>query len=230
MVAPFFIAAGVRAAAGSIAGGGGSNQGVSINIATNYKQLEKRLNNIQRKQLPFAFANTLNDVAFKVRKQIVDRTFPRSFDVRDKKFASASFRVKKANKRKLESVVFDKLDRGNLKLHAKGGTRRGRSGSIAVPTNYVKGKRKTRGVPAASRPKRVIESANGYLSDKAGKKMIWQEYGRKGSKKRLMYSLKPTVRIKKRFYFYEDANKTVDRTIQGSFDTNFRKALASARR
>jgi len=39
---------------------------MDIKLSGNYRDLERRLNSVQRKQLPFAFANTLNDTAFQV--------------------------------------------------------------------------------------------------------------------------------------------------------------------
>jgi len=202
---------------------------MKIDLSSNYRQLALRLSTMQKKQLPFAFAQTLNDTAFKVRKQIVERTYPRSFDVRDRRFATQTFRVKKATKRILTAVVFDRLDRANLKLHAEGGTKRAKRGSIAVPSRYVKDRRGARGVRRNLRPREVVDSPKGYIS-RGKDRAIFQAYGPGGSKKRLLYSLKPSVRIAKVFPFYEDASRTVQRNLQRSFSINFRKALQTARR
>jgi len=202
---------------------------MDIKLSGNYRELEKRLNSVQRKQLPFAFANTLNDTAFKVRKQIVDRTYPRSFNVRDKRFAGTAFRVSKANKRKLVAVVFDRLDRANLKLHAEGGTKRAKSGNIAIPSRYVKERRSGRGVRKGLRPRTVVDTPKGYIQ-REPRKAIFQSYGPKGSKKRLLYSLKAFANIRRTFPFYTDAERTVQRHLQRSFNVNLRKALRSRRR
>ena len=79
---------GARIAAGAVRSGLTSKSGgIDFNMSSNYKQLERRLNNVQRKQLPFAFSKTLNEVAKRIRKRIVKRTYPSSFDVRDTRFA-----------------------------------------------------------------------------------------------------------------------------------------------
>lgn len=202
---------------------------MDIKLSGNYRELEKRLNKIQRKQLPFAFSKTLNDTAKKVRKQIVERTYPRSFDVRDKRFANATFSIKFSNKRNLVAVVFDRLDRANLKLHAKGGTKRAKSGNIAVPSRYVKERRSGRGVRKSLRPRTVVDTPKGYIQ-RGPRKAIYQSYGRKGANKRLLYSLKSFANIRKTFPFYKDANRTVERHLQRSFNVHLREALRSRRR
>ena len=202
---------------------------MDIKLSGNYRELEKRLNSVQRKQLPFAFSKTLNDTAKKVRKQIVERTYPRSFDVRDKRFANATFSIKFSNKRNLVAVVFDRLDRANLKLHAEGGTKRAKSGNIAIPSRYVKERRSGRGVRKSLRPRTVVDTPKGFIQ-REPRKAIYQSYGRKGANKRLLYSLKSFANIRKTFPFYEDANRTVDRHLQRSFNVNLRKALRSRKR
>lgn len=202
---------------------------MDIKLSGNYRELEQRLNKIQRKQLPFAFSKTLNDTAKKVRKQIVERTYPRSFDARDKRFANATFSIKFSNKRNLVAIVFDRLDRANLKLHAEGGIKRAKSGNIAIPSRYVKERRSGRGVRKSLRPRTVVDTPKGYIQ-RGPRKAIYQSYGRKGANKRLLYSLKSFANIRKTFPFYEDANRTVDRHLQRSFNVNLRKALRSRRR
>lgn len=235
MAIPLIVGTAVKSAVGSAASvisagaGGGTSRPFKINMTTNYKQINKRLSLIQRKQLPFAFSNALNDVAFAVRKRIVDRTYPRSFSVRDKRFASASFRVAKANKRKLEACVFDKLERANLRLHAKGGIKHGR-GNIAIPSSYVKQRRSGKGVPKRLKPRTVVDTPKGRISKQGGSKLIFQSYGPKGSKQRLLYSLKPSANIKKSFPFYEDAQRTINNSFEKLFNRQLKRALRTARR
>ena len=48
------------------------------------------LDQVGRKQLPFAFAKTLNETLKAVEKYAVARTYPRAFDVRNKGFFNAA--------------------------------------------------------------------------------------------------------------------------------------------
>ncbi len=78
---------------------------LAVNVSSNYKQLSRSLDQLGRKQLPFAFAKTLNQTMKAVGKNTVARTYPRAFDVRNKGFFKASMftgdAVRRATKAKL---------------------------------------------------------------------------------------------------------------------------------
>ena len=63
---------------------------LSVNVTSNYKKLSRSIDQLGRKQLPFAFAKTLNQSMKAVEKYTVARTYPRAFDVRNKSFFKAS--------------------------------------------------------------------------------------------------------------------------------------------
>ena len=220
------LRAGAGIAASSIRSGSTSKSGgIEFKLSSNYKQLERRLNNVQRRQLPFAFSKTLNEVAKRIRKRIVERTYPAAFNVRDRRFANATFKIDFSNKRKLEARVYDRFGRANLKLHAEGGIKRAKRGSIAVPSRYVKDRRTGRGVRRSLRPREVVDSQKGYKTQRA----IFQAYGPKASKKRLLYSLVPSARISKRFPFYEDADRIIRKDLSRVFNYQLKQALRSRR-
>ena len=84
---------------------------LSLNVGSNIDQVAGWLTNVPRKQLPFATAGALTSTAFDIRKHVIEKTFPRDFDLRNKRFAVATLRVEKANKRKLRAAVYDRLGR-----------------------------------------------------------------------------------------------------------------------
>ena len=143
--------------------------GVSISVKSNFKKLDKSLDKLGRKQLPFAFAKTLNDTMKAVGKYTTARTYPQSIEARNKAFFEASMfkgkAVTWATKSRLSVAAEDRFDRGNLELHARGGTRLAKAGYIAIPTRYVKSRRGTRGAPKRLRPRTVVDSAKGYLAE-----------------------------------------------------------------
>ncbi len=110
---------------------------LAVNVSSNYKQLSRSLDQLGRKQLPFAFAKTLNQTMKAVGKYTVARTYPQAFDVRNKSFFKAAMftgdAVRWATKTKLRASARDRFDRGNLQLYATGGTKRARLGRIAIP-------------------------------------------------------------------------------------------------
>ena len=91
---------------------------MQINVSSNYRRLSRSLDTLGRKQLPFAFAKTLNQTMKAVGKYTVARTYPRAFDVRNRAFFKASMftgtAIRRAKKTKLRVSARDRFDRGNL--------------------------------------------------------------------------------------------------------------------
>ena len=91
---------------------------LTVNVSSNYKRLPRSLDQLGRKQLPFAFAKTLNETMKAVGKYTVARTYPRAFDVRNRAFFKASIftgtAVRRATKTKLRVSARARFDRGNL--------------------------------------------------------------------------------------------------------------------
>jgi len=68
---------------------------MQISVVANTKQLTKHLNRIQKKQIPFAVKNALDDVAFDARSY-VQKSLPRRLD-RPTKGIISSVQVQKSN-------------------------------------------------------------------------------------------------------------------------------------
>ena len=145
---------------------------LTVSVSSNYRKLSRSLEQVGRKQLPFSFAKTLNETMKAVEKYTVARTYPRAFDVRNRAFFKASMftgtAVKRATKTKLRVSARDRFDRGNLQLHATGGTKRARSGCIAIPSRFTKATRGAKGVRKALRPRAVVDTPKGYIGRGAG--------------------------------------------------------------
>ena len=86
---------------------------LTVNVSSNYKKLSRSLDQVGRKQLPFAFAKTLNQTMKAVEKYTVARTYPRAFDVRNRAFFKAAMftgsTVRRATKTKLRVSARDLL-------------------------------------------------------------------------------------------------------------------------
>ena len=169
-----------------------------------------------------------------VGKLTVARTYPRAFDVRNRAFFKASMftgtAVKRATKTKLRVSARDRFDRGNLQLHATGGTKRARSGRIAIPSRFTKATRGARGVRKALLPRAVIDSPKGFIDRDGPRDAIYQLYGRGGSKVRLLYVPQPRAWIRKRFRLYEYAQRITRLVSSKLFRKNFSQASRAARR
>ena len=170
-----------------------------------------------------------------VTKYTVARTYPRAFDVRNKGFFKAAMfnpkhSVRWATKTKLRISAHDRFDRGNLQLHATGGTKRARSGRIAIPSRYTKARRKTEGVPPCLHPRAVVDTPKGFIDRDGPCDAIYQRYGRGGKQVRLLYVLHRSAKIRKRFRFYEDAERITRQVLPKPFRKNFSQALKTAGR
>jgi len=208
---------------------------LTVNVSSNYKKLSRSLDQVSRKQLPFAFAKTLNQTMKAVEKYTIARTYPRAFDVRNRAFFRAAMftgsAVKRATKTKLRVSVRDRFDRGNLQLHATGGTKRARSGRIAIPSRYVGSRRLKSGrVKDALLPRAVVNTPKGFIDRDGPRDAIYQRYGRGGKQVRLLYVLHRSAKIPKRFRFNEDAERITRSVSPKLFRRNFSQAIRTARR
>ena len=207
---------------------------LTVNVSSNYKKLSRSLDQVGRKQLPFAFAKTLNQTMKAVEKYTVARTYPRAFDVRNRAFFRAAMftgsAVKRATKTKLRVSARDRFGRGNLQLHTTGGTKRARSGRIAIPSRFTMATRGAKCVRKALRPRAVVNTPKGFIDRDGPRDAIYQRYGRGGKRIRLLYVLHRSARIPKRFRFYEDAERITRQVSPKLFERNFAHAVKTARR
>ena len=209
---------------------------VSISIRDDIARVQKRLTAIEKKQIPFAVAGAINATLFEVRKHIVGKTAPAAFEVRNKRFMTTALRVEKANKRKLTGALFDRLGFASLALHAKGGTKRARSGRLAIPLEFVAGKRKRSGkIPERLKPKQLLEAPGPrgrkafVITFKSGQEAIVRRKTKKRLPLQVLYLFESSARIKKTFRFFEDATAVSRRALPIQFRKAFRRAMATAR-
>jgi hypothetical protein len=171
-------------------------------------------------QVPFALSKAMNDAAFAARKHLIDDTWPKHVQQRNRNFLRAALRVEPAKKTDLRVAIVDQLGRGHLQLHAKGGVKQAK-GRLAVPSKRVQ--RGPGGVRQSQRPrnlKRAVVKGN----------LIFQQEGRgKSAKLRLMYALRQQAKIRKRVPFYEDFATVMRREILQRFPGAMAQAMRTRR-
>lgn len=201
---------------------------LNINVETNISSLSKALDAFGKDQIPFATANALTSTAFVVREHIVERTYPQAFTERNKRFAGTAFRVEKANKRKLEARVFDRFGKDFLALQATGGVKRPRGSTISIPTDEIN--RTGRGVAKARRPRALLAGGKRAFRQKtkSGQDVIMQRRGKARYPLKVLYIQEPSANIDKRFNFYEDAGRTVQKVFDDKFRISFARAKKTA--
>lgn len=174
-------------------------------------------------QVPFALSMALNNAVEAARSDLINQTWPRHVTVRKSNFLNAALTTsgERATKNRLRVVLYDRLGRGSLKLHAEGGTKRPLGSRLAIPSSAVK--RGSNGVVASQRPANLARKV-------VKKNLIFQASGRgKGSKLTLMYKLARVAKIKNDVPFYEDFNAAMTARVRAEFPKALAKAMATRR-
>ena len=194
-----------------------------IKIKSNIKKFTKRLNKFQRKQIPFATAGMLNDLANDVRTDAIKKSFPTAFadNKRAERFARGILRKKFAKKTNLVAEVFDSKGLEYLIRQQEGGIKQPKTGRIAVPTTETKGKLKSRASYQRLHPRNLVNSGKAFVSK--DKKRI------KDIKGKLLYNLVRSANVPKHLKFYESATRIVKRLSAKRFKARLDKALSTAR-
>lgn len=196
-----------------------------LKVSSNIKETERTLQRWQRRQIPFAASLALNNTAFVTRKYVVERLWPNAFPrARNKRFPGVMFRVQKSTKRRLQSQVFDRLDRAFVDNHIEGRPKRPfRSSALAVPINV---KRTASGKISARRQPENIP--NSFERDYGRGPAIWQR--QRNGKLKLMYSLKQQTPVRASFQFYRLGLRRADQAWRQEFPKAIQRALSTARR
>jgi hypothetical protein len=194
-----------------------------IRVEFDWKEIERKALEIgaAADQIPFATALALNKAADITRAFLINATWPQAIQARNTSFIGASLTTKdaRADKRSAAVEIYDRLDRGNLQMQAKGGTRTPRGGAnLAVASSHItKG---SRGVPARLRPKQLVNSFRKgdvvYVRDRRGRM-------------KLMYVLKSKTPIPKRVPFYEDFGMSMQRELTRLLPMAVAKAMSTRR-
>lgn len=205
---------------------------MDISIKDDIKQVRKELTRIQRKQIPFATSQAINDVAFSSQKalkvqaqQKLDRPTP---------FTLRGFRVRKATKNKLYGQVYINPIVARYLIHQiKGGT----APKAAVPVNIRLNKYGN--IP--NRRKGIIKKPEQFVDTIQGVYGIWERgsisnkgnFSTKGkarkSSLRLLAVLDQPVSYDKKFPYFKIVNGIVKNKFRKQIDIRLKRAFATAR-
>jgi hypothetical protein len=114
---------------------------MNINVSANVREVTRSLNAIQKKQIPFAMAGALNDVAFKAgpKGRVLGKQADKTFAGGAPPFTQRGFKVNKATKQNLTAEVFvDKLQEKYMRFQIKGGTRFPERKSMLISTDKTR--------------------------------------------------------------------------------------------
>jgi len=204
---------------------------MQINVSSNISTVAKAIDAFGKNEIPFATHRALNDTAFAVRNHIVKKTYPQSFNVKSKNFAGQAFRVQRSpSKRKLTAAVFDRMAKDYLVNQAEGGKKVKRGRYISIPATD---RPKVSGPATYNRvhPRVVLDRPKSFVQSVNGQPMILERRTKKRYPLKRLYILHDQdVTIPKRFPFYEEARKRVQKDFDKFFANRFAQAKRSPRR
>jgi len=196
---------------------------MQIKIKDNSKQLAKKLTTMQKKQIPFATAQAINNTLFGLRKEMAKQTV-KKLD-RPVPFTQRGFLVTKAKKTNLVGILRIKPEvESYLKFQIDGGVRKPSSKKVPVP--ITKNKRLNKYGNIAGKRSGLVKGSKEFIATIGGATGVWKE-NRKGQPPTLLIKFHDSVKYsKKPFNFYKIGRGY----INGTYDKQLTKALAKALR
>ena len=208
---------------------------MNLNITTNIKSIQLGLSKTAKRQVPFAIASTLTQLAFQAMQEEKQQA-PKYLD-RPTPFTIKGFRYKKANKRNLMSLVYiDSADskRSYMKYSIDGGVSRPKKSALVhpaknsklnkygnLPRNYVK-------KALANKAKFFSGVPKGMQGDENSG--IWQRYGPRNNQRiRMVAQWRKSRSYQARFPFYEITGDVVFGRANAIFNKQLAYAIRTAK-
>ena len=214
---------------------------MQINLKIDVDKATRYLNVVHKDQIPFAASKTINDLAFRLSRQVLPDKTQEIFEGGATPFTKRGFRYKRSTKRDLIATVFiDPSSAEYMKFMVDGGTRFPKRRSIIVSTKQSK-LNQYGNIPRGT-IKQMIDNKDkffkGIPKGRTGEQYegIWERYGRKskdgGERIRMVAKYTDKAGYKPKFPFASIAEGVVfSRTdgFQSKFLLNLQRAMQSAK-
>ena len=206
-----------------------------VNVRTNIKEVTKDLNEVQKKQIPFATSRAINETGKLVLKGLAieaNKTFEggatkqvlNAFKPRNK---GDSANINYSNKKTLRTIVFlPKWAAKFLRYQIDGGIRRTKGKGPGVPPRNAD-LNQYGNIPG--RRKGLIKRQNQMIATINGVEGVWEKNKRSGELKLLIAFVK-APRYTKKFKYYSKANKIISAHIEKRMRLSLADALKNARK
>ena len=208
-----------------------------IKVSLDPRKFNRWLNNAAQKQVPFATARALTNLA-KVGQVALRADINRSMTIRNN-WTAKGIQVKAAQKRdglnNMQAEVGSKDWYMADQLADETSTRQGNSGRKQFLPYAARGKGKGNLIPKRLRPAPVTQSAkagNGgdgkffFRKGRGGRSMVFQNL--RGNKLRLMYTVGKSQTVKPKMHLTESVRKSVMPKAEREFIRQMQAAIRSA--
>jgi len=198
-----------------------------IKVTADFSQATKHMDNISKRQIPFAASQALNDMAWLSTLKLqsaaqaqLDKPTP---------FTLRGFKYQRSTKKRLESIVYvAPIQEKYLKYQIEGGVRKdkGDAGRVIIPVSIKKnayGNIPGKKSGLSKQKKRVTAVINGT-------KGVWVVSGGKNNKRlRLGAYYAKEAKYDKKFKFHKTIADVVGTKLDSFFHKRLRLALRTAR-
>lgn len=211
---------------------------VTFDISSDLKKVTSKLIKKHKEQVPFAAANALNSVAFRMQKfekikaqKEIDRPIP---------FTLRGFRVKKASKTRLEAKLsIAPIQWEYLQHIVQPSVRYPKKKFIGVPAKGNIKLNKYGNVPGKA--KGLLKNKSHFIATIKGVTGVWErgktsKKGRYSSRAkngektvRLIYRFKSQARYKRTFNYFQHAETIINTWFLKDLERELTKAIRSAR-
>jgi len=201
---------------------------MQFGIKSNVDEVARGLNDVARRQMPYAVSVAINDVLKDIKRNS-EKRLKRQLD-RPTPFTMKAFGIRYANKRTLTGKIFVKdIQAKYLKWAEDGGSRKPKGRAIAVP---VKQRLNKYGNMPKGALKRAIAKPTVFTGTPKGRPDapgVYQRMGKGGGKLKLLASFEPIAKYKPRLGFKRGARRTAEARLPGALYRALTKAIANAR-
>lgn len=195
---------------------------MEVSIRDNIREVMRSLSSMEKKQVPFAASQAINDVAFGLARKQLPGEMDATFQGGATAYTKRAFKYTRSNKRDLRARVFSQYD--YMKLMVNGGQRLPKGRSIFIASDNIK--RNKYGNVTRGQMQKMINDDSKYFS--ANDKM-YERYGRNKSQTRLAGVYKQSVTYKKTLPLQTIGERYV-RSRGIGFPARFNERLAQALR
>lgn len=198
---------------------------MQIKIKDNIKEFSKGLNKFQKKQMPFATAQAINNTLFGLKKEMAKQTV-KKLD-RPVPFTQRGFLINKAKKTNQVGILYVRPEVAEyLKYQIDGGVR---SQATKIPVPILKNKRLNKYGNIAGKRSGLVKSSKEFIGTIKGVTGVWKQQ-RKGQAPILLIKFHDSVKYdKKPFDFYKIGKMYSKNTFDKQLDKALRKALRTAK-
>ena len=200
---------------------------MKINIKTNNKEFAKKMTNLQKKQIPFASSQAINETLVGLKKEMFKQT-EKKLDRPTRTTQNGCF-VKRSNKKNLTGVLGIKdFVAKYLHYQIEGGVR---STGKKIPVPYKPNARLNKFGNIPSKRRGLIKRPNKqFIAKINGVSGVYEKFGKGGSQVKLLIAFEDTVTYdKKIFPFYQIANGYINNTYNRKLQKALTRAMKTAR-